>query len=403
MKRMKRILPIALLAGLIGQAVPSIAAPVPGAGDQPENAGQATAQDQSSSASTSNDQADDSKNAQKLSGVVVTGSHIRRVELETANPVLTVSHEQIMATGDMTLGKLVQDLPSMTGGATNPQYAHSHGGTELSMRGLGASRTLILVDGRRVISSDVGSIPAAMIDHIDVLKNGASAVYGSDAIGGVVNFITRKHYQGAQFSARYGQSSHADARGRGYTFTFGQSTDKGSIIAGVGYNKTDGVPSSARPFTANVLSLEANSQGIPQVYVGGSTNSPYGNIQIPKTGLVHDAFTSCSSGHLARNAGTSGMDPINDYHCYQNSGSNTDKYNYASDTQLLKPQERTNAFVMGNYRPRSPSRPTTTTIRSESSSAGMVITSGRASLAWVCAPNTTKPTSPRSARGSRAT
>ena len=347
MKRMKRILPIAVLAGLIGQAAPSIAAPVPGGGDQPGGAGQAAT---SSGASTSNAQASDSKKAQKLSAVVVTGSHIRRVELETANPVLTVTHEQIMATGDMTLGKLVQDLPVMTGGATNPQYAHSHGGTQLSMRGLGSSRTLILVDGRRVISSDVGSIPAAMIDRIEVLKNGASAVYGSDAIGGVVNFITRKHFQGAQFSARYGQSSHADARGRGYTFTFGQSTDKGSIIAGIGYNKTDGVPSSARSFTANVLSLEANSQGIPQVYVGGSTNSPYGNIQIPKTGAVHDAFMNCSSGYLARNAGANGMDPINDYHCYQNSGPNTDKYNYASDTQLLKPQERTNAFVMGNYR-----------------------------------------------------
>lgn len=346
MKLTKRILPVALLAGLIGQAAPSLAAGH--AGTAPGHP-LASAQDAQSSASSGDGQADGSKNAQKLSAVVVTGSHIRRVELETANPVLTVSHEQIMATGDLTLGKLVQDLPVMTGGATNPQYEHSHGGTELSMRGLGAARTLILVDGRRVISNNVDSIPAAMIERIEVLKNGASAVYGSDAIGGVVNFITRKDYTGAEFTARYGQSAQADARGRGYTFTFGQTTDKGSIIGGVGYNKTDGVPSSARNFTANVLSLEANSQGVPKVYIGGSTNSPYGNIQIPKTGAVHDAFSSCSSGHLARNVSASGMDPINDYHCYQNSGANSDKYNYAGDTQLLKPQERTNAFVLGTY------------------------------------------------------
>jgi hypothetical protein len=190
-----------------------------------------------------------------LAAIVVTGSRIHRLSTVTANPVLTVSHEQIMTAGDMTLGKLVQNLPVMTGGASNPQYAFSHGGTELSMRGLGPDRTLILVDGRRVLSQDVDSIPAAMIARIQVLKNGASAVYGSDAIGGVVNFITRKHYSGAQLTARYGESSHGDALGRGFTFTFGQMTGKGSIIGGIGYNRTNGVPSGARSYTRNVLDL----------------------------------------------------------------------------------------------------------------------------------------------------
>ncbi|MEP7186273.1 MAG: TonB-dependent receptor [Rhodanobacter sp.] len=340
MKLTKRILPVAMLSALMGLPVTSFAGQTSPAGDKAAQA----------SSSTENSQAETGeKKAKNLSAVMVTGSHIRRVDLETANPVLTVGHEQIMATGDMTLGQLVQDLSVMTGGATNQQYAHNHGGTQLSMRGLGSARTLILVDGRRVISKDVNSIPAAMIERIEVLKNGASAVYGSDAIGGVVNFITKKHYQGAQFTARLGESAHADARGKSYTFTFGQTTDKGSIIGGVGYNKTDGVSSSTRPFTRDILDLGTNSHGVPEVSVGGSTNSPYGNIQIPKSGGVHDAFGDCSSGYLARNPSASGMDPVNDYHCYQNSGSNSDKYNFASETQLLKPQERTNAFVMGTY------------------------------------------------------
>ncbi len=287
--------------------------------------------------------------AQNLAAVVVTGSHIRRVEMETANPVLTVSHEQIEATGAMTLGQLVQDLPVMTGGASNPQYQTNRGGYHLSMRGLGSARTLILVDGRRVLSSDVSSIPAAMIERVEVLKNGASAVYGSDAIGGVVNFITKKHYQGVKFTARYGQSSHADARGRGYTLTLGHMSDKGSFLAGIGYSKTDGVLSSARALTRNVLELEADKKGKIQTFVGGSTNSAYGRIQVPDSGPVHTAFAGCDSGYLARNPSASGADPIADYHCYVNDGANNDKYNYATETQLLKPQERTNAFVMGTY------------------------------------------------------
>ena len=334
MKLTNHALPMAVLVALIGLSPPTLA----------------KQQGQKSVKPNENNQAAPSqKSAKTLTAVVVTGSHIRRVELETANPVLTINEQEIKATGDMTLGDLVQDLPVMTGGATNPQFQKNHGDTQLSMRGLGSARTLILVDGHRVISKDVGSIPAAMIARIEVLKNGASAVYGSDAIGGVVNFITKKNYQGAEFTARYGESSHSDARGRGYTFTFGQMTDKGSIIGGVGYNKTDGVLSSARSFTKNILQLEANSQGLPQAFIGGSTNSPYGNIQIPKTGPIHDAFVGCGSGHLARNPGASGMDPINDYHCYQNSGPNSDKYNYASSTQILQPQERTNAFLMGTY------------------------------------------------------
>lgn len=339
MKLSKRILPVSVLAGLMGLSAPSFA----GISESPANP--PAAGERASALQVKPDQ----KHAKALAAVVVTGSHIRRVDLETANPVLTIDHAQIAATGDMTLGELVQDLPVMTGGATNPQFQKNHGDTKLSMRGLGSARTLILVDGRRVISNDVGSIPAAMIERIEVLKNGASAVYGSDAIGGVVNFITKKHYQGVELTARLGQSSHVDARGRGYTLTFGQSTDKGSIIAGVGYNKTDGVLSSARPYTANVLNLQTNAQGLPEAFIGGSTSSPYGNIQIPKSGPIHTAFKNCASKHLARNPDASGMNPIQDYHCYLNSGSNNDKYNYASATQLLEPQERTNAFVMGTY------------------------------------------------------
>lgn len=291
------------------------------------------------------------RDATNLKAVIVTGSHIRRVDLETANPVLSVSTAQIQATGAATLGDLVQQLPAMTGAAINPQNhtsGNSRGDTQLSLRGLGPNRTLILVDGHRVVSGDVSSIPATMIERIEVLKNGASAVYGSDATGGVVNFITKRDFQGAQFSTRYGLSSHSDGRQRGYTLTIGQGGEKGSIIAGVGYSETNGIGQALRRFSSTSQELTTDD-GRVAVFPAGSSNSEFGNVQLPRTGPIAAAFAGCKSRSVARNPGASGMNPIADYHCYVNSGPNNDQYNYAANTQLLTPQQRTQGFILGNY------------------------------------------------------
>jgi outer membrane cobalamin receptor len=158
----------------------------------------AFAQDQSTPTQGNTNPATPAK-ASTLQTVVVTGSHIRRVDLETASPVVTIDRAAIQASGKLTLGDLVQDLPAVTGGNSNPQVNNSGGtgASSIGLRGLGPNRTLILVDGHRVIGTttfgvDPNGIPAAMIDHIDVLTTGASSVYGSDAVGGVVNFILRE-------------------------------------------------------------------------------------------------------------------------------------------------------------------------------------------------------------------
>ncbi|HET7268949.1 MAG TPA: TonB-dependent receptor [Oleiagrimonas sp.] len=292
----------------------------------------------------------DASDATKLQAVMVTGSHIRRVDMETASPVITVGQEEIKASGALTLGDLVQDLPAMTGGMTNPQVNNGggEGSTSISLRGLGPDRTLILVNGHRVLSGDVNSIPANMIARIDVLTDGASAVYGSDAIGGVVNFITKTHYKGMQLTANYGQSSRADGRSQGYTLTLGSMGDKGGFIAGIGYSKMEGVEAANRAFSENSVSIGGPANNL-QTYIGGSSNSPYGHIGIPATGPVAAAFAGCASGALARNPGASGMDPINDYHCYQNSGANSDKYNYATVNLIMTPQQHTNGFILSHY------------------------------------------------------
>lgn len=307
----------------------------------------AMAQEQGNQATPSGD----AEQPVQLQTVQVTGSHIRRVDLETANPVVSVDRAVIEATGAATLGDLVQDLPAMTGGLTNPQVNNGggDGASSVNLRGLGPGRTLILVDGHRVLSGDVNTIPAAMIERIDVLSDGASAIYGSDAIGGVVNFITRSNFKGMTATVNYGQSAHDDGKSHGATLTVGNTFDKGSIIAGIGYSKMDGVKAGRRWFAENAVSLYGDASTPIASYVGGSGSSPYGDIQIPPSGPVHDAFAGCESGALARNPGTDGMDPINDYHCYQTAGASSDKYNYQSVNLIMTPQERSNAFLSANY------------------------------------------------------
>lgn len=276
--------------------------------------------------------------AQTLQTVVVTGSLIRRVDVETSNPVVTIDRAQIEATGKLTLGDLVQQLPAMTGGNVNPQV-NNGGGTgasTINLRGLGANRTLILVDGQRLLSKDPNSIPVDAIDRIEVLPTGASATYGSDAIGGVVNFILRKDYKGAQFSANVGESDRGDGGQSGYSFTFGQSSDKGSIMAGINYSKQESVSAANRPFSVSAVSI---SSGGP--FTGGSSSIPAGRVQLPTAlaGQFGCGLVSLNPG------GNSQVVSTANYHCY----TNDDRYNYANINLTMTPQEHTGGFVKGEY------------------------------------------------------
>src|SRR5205823_10880463 len=138
---------------------------------------------------------------------VVTGSRIRRKDLTTPAPVAVLTREQFEASGKVTIGDFLQTLPEQ-GNAPNFQLNNggatysADGATRVNLRNLGVTRTLVLVNGRRVVPSglgasssvDLNTIPTAAVDRIEVLKDGASAVYGSDAIAGVVNIITMKSF-----------------------------------------------------------------------------------------------------------------------------------------------------------------------------------------------------------------
>jgi outer membrane receptor protein involved in Fe transport len=295
--------------------------------------------------------AQDQGSNQQLETITVTGSNIRRVDIETSNPVITIDRSAIQKTGKLTLGDLVQQLPAVTGPNVNPQVnnAGGTGGSSIGLRGLGSQRTLVLINGHRYLSGDPNSIPANMIERIEVLTDGASSVYGSDAVAGVVNFILRSDYQGAEFSANYGISDKDDGESKGYQFTFGQSSDKGSIMAGISYNKTDQVLAGHRDFSRNSVTLYGTANTPPQGYIGGSSSSPFGHIQIPPD--FASLYPGC--GYLALNPGASGQNVATDYHCYRNNpdaNGPSDKYNYATVNLIMTPQERTGLFLNGNYK-----------------------------------------------------
>jgi len=151
----------------------------------------------------------------EIEQIVVTGSRIKMANLEGTSPVTQVTSADIATQGVTRVEDLINQLPQAFAAQNSTVSNGSNGTATVNLRGLGASRTLVLVDGRRMpygavndSAADLNQIPAAMIERVEILTGGASAVYGSDAIGGVVNFIMKKDFEGVQFDAQYGFYQH---------------------------------------------------------------------------------------------------------------------------------------------------------------------------------------------------
>ncbi|HEU4627096.1 MAG TPA: TonB-dependent receptor [Steroidobacteraceae bacterium] len=276
--------------------------------------------------------------------VTVTGTRIRRVDQETANPVFVMDQSAIQSSGVSTLGELLMRVPSVAGAATNPQVNNGGGTGEsnVELRGLSAQRTLVLLNGRRInilgntttSAVDINMIPINVIERVEVLKEGAGAVYGSDAIAGVVNFITRKDVDGAEASAQYGQTGETDGKSTQYGLVLGTTTDKMNFMVAGNYNKQDAISANDRDFSRFALYLYGGA-----VSVGGSSRTPTGRIRVP--GTNPDGSTCSSQTLIAGRPGTS----LADYRCFQNS----DLYNYQPFNLLVTPQERGSLFSNINY------------------------------------------------------
>src|SRR5690554_3819117 len=154
------------------------------------------------------DQEQEEEAAERVERIQVTGSRIQRTDMEGALPVTVIDRQSIELSGEISAADLIRNTTFNSAGSFRPQSGSSaQGVSQVNMRGLGASRTLVLVDGRRLTmspstgsSQDLNSIPMGAIERIEILSDGASAVYGSDAIGGVINVITRRDFNGVELS-----------------------------------------------------------------------------------------------------------------------------------------------------------------------------------------------------------
>jgi outer membrane receptor protein involved in Fe transport len=193
--------------------------------------------------------------------ITVTGSRIRTPNLESAAPVTTITGEQLFETGNVQVGDQLNDLPQLRGTyttANSTRFLGTRGLNILDLRGLGSSRTLVLVNGRRHVASDVlstgtsvdiNTIPSDLIQRVDVLTGGASAVYGSDAIAGVVNFVLKQDYDGFQLRGQAGTSKYLDADTQFVSALAGKNfaDGRGNVTASAEYSHTNDFYVANRP------------------------------------------------------------------------------------------------------------------------------------------------------------
>lgn len=185
--------------------------------------------------------------AQQSERVEVTGSRIKRADSEGALPVTVITRAELEASGAVTVAEFVRNTTFSSSGQFRPQSGSSaQAFSGVNLRGLGSNRTLVLVDGRRVAkapnvgdAADMNSIPMAAVERIEILTDGASAIYGSDAIGGVVNVILRKDFEGLQVMAGVTKPSIKGGDREEGSAVLGFNSDKGRLVAGISHTKRD--------------------------------------------------------------------------------------------------------------------------------------------------------------------
>jgi iron complex outermembrane receptor protein len=283
---------------------------------------------------------------EEVERIEVTGSRIKRADMESASPVSVITTADMKMQGISNVADALQNLTAQSGGLTASVNNGGNGNSTVDLRGMGANRTLVLINGRRMIASgtgatatvDLNTIPMSAVKRIEVLKDGASAVYGSDAIAGVVNIIMRDDFEGLEFDASYAETSEGDGEESTISTTFGVSSDKGNIVVNLGYYDRGTVRQSDRAYSNCPIWEGTNDAGDPYKFCGGSGST-----------LGMEAFTSV--GRVQFEPGGSGLDNPNGsgYHDFVGSGDVNDRYNYAATSYLSTPATRYNASVLGKY------------------------------------------------------
>ncbi|GAA0324136.1 TonB-dependent receptor [Sphingomonas oligophenolica] len=253
----------------------------------------AHAQAQTAPASVADAAAPDDAKADK-DEVVVTGSRIARPNDNSTVPVTTVTAAEIQQTARVSVGDVLNDLPALRSTfsqANSTRFLGTSGLNLLDLRGLGTQRTLVLVNGRRhvgadilnnAVSPDVNTFPTDLIERVDVVTGGDSAVYGSDALAGVVNFVLKDHFQGLQLHAQGGISQYGDAGSYYASVLAGKNFagGRGNIAIDLEYARENSLYASERDYLRHAdgfVSVESDAAGLPN-----------GSDGIPDSAFFHD-------------------------------------------------------------------------------------------------------------------
>jgi len=279
----------------------------------------------------------------QLERVVVTGSAIKRIAAEGSLPVQTVTRAEIERSGVTSVVELMQNLSSVQGGITEGDTVGGGGGGQatVSIHNLGGDRTLVLLNGRRLIGEaggavDLNMIPLSIIERVDVLTDGASALYGSDAVAGVVNFITRNNSTRKNISANVSVPQHKGGKERSASISggFGDLDSDGfNIMAALSVDKRDALTADQREFTkTGVINFSHN--GNQYQFFNGSPSSIPGNVNVP---VIEDGELSSElrNVYLAQNGKCAERTVQVGQSCY---------FDYAGTVQAFPDRKRTNLF-----------------------------------------------------------
>lgn len=302
---------------------------------------------------------------QKLEAIQVTGSRIKKAEIEGQAPVQVITSADIEATGLGSIGDVIQRL-SVSGSSINTKFNSAgnfgfppdgggvgSGSTTISLRNLGAKRTLILVDGLRWVSEssasgvsaavDLNTIPASAVDRIEILTDGASSLYGSDAIAGVINVITKKKQDGGNARIYYGDYSTGDGATKQGNLSLGGSGDRYDFFVDIsGYEQKrisaadweqSRYPTPGIDGAVNPGAWSSATPGGRFTFAPGDPTETYGGL------CPIDPDSGASFCNLAGN-GSGGY----------RQWSNAERFNFAPYNLLLTPSKRTSLFAQGTYR-----------------------------------------------------
>jgi iron complex outermembrane recepter protein len=289
--------------------------------------------------------------AQKIEKIEVTGSNIKRIEGESALPVTVMSREDINRSGATNAAELLDKISANSGGGYNVSQGVGDSGTPglsaASLRGLGSTNTLILLNGRRLSNYafnasgggtvNLNQIPLAAVERVEVLKDGASAIYGTDAIGGVINFILRKDYQGAEVAAYGTKTEGGGGNVRRYSGTIGYgdiNKQRFNVLASFDYEKDTPLKASQRLFGSTAIRPDMG-------FSRTSGNTFPANFTFSGRTMNATAANGCvpAFGSYRINAATGQPAPLQNF-CRQD---------FAAVLDIYPPSERKGFFTRGAW------------------------------------------------------